>query len=57
MEYKRIGGLTKKIFVELKRKSWNFHKKSITIRKDIKQAYKKINKIRGKFTLTSTPSL
>ena len=41
MEYKRIRGLTKKIFVEEKRKSWNFHKKSITIKKDIKQAYKK----------------
>ena len=57
MEYKRVRGLTKKTFVEEKKKSWNFHKKSINLKKDIRQAYKKINKIRGKFTPTPTPSL
>ena len=57
MEYKRVRGLTKKTFVEEKKKSWNFHKKSINLKKDIRQVYKKINKIRGKFSPTPTPSL
>ena len=54
MEYKRIWGLTKRNCAEEKRKSWEHHKKSISIKKDIRYTYIKINKLQGKFISTQT---
>ncbi|WP_435316530.1 reverse transcriptase domain-containing protein, partial [Klebsiella pneumoniae] len=50
-------GLSKRTYKQEKIKSWNRHKKSIEIKKDIGHAYKKINKLQGKFTPTPTPIL
>ena len=51
MEYKRIRGLTKRTYVEGK-KSWDHHKRSMSIKKYIRHTCKKNNKLWRKFTPT-----
>ena len=57
MEYKRLRGVTKRIFKDAKATSWKSYVSSLNDSADTSSVWKKVNKIKGKFNPRPASSL
>ena len=57
MEYKRLRGITKRIFKDAKTTSWKSYVSSLNSNADSSSVWKKVNKIKGKYSPRQAPSL